>query len=188
MSGGKSMFCSNCGTEIRDDASFCFKCGEKVFKEENYQETIHEEPQEAFSAVSRVRCLRCGSHHLQYVTESKTQGGNFNGVIPQNKYQTIITTTNTSYWVCHTCGYKFKSLDELQKELKGMESNRTKGRVMLGTGIVFLLIACGSQDPLMLLIMATFGSLFAFLSVILLLYGRTSKIEELKKECEMYDN
>ena len=38
------MFCSECGTKIKDDAKFCFNCGAKIT--ENSAEAEREVPEE----------------------------------------------------------------------------------------------------------------------------------------------
>jgi len=34
------MFCSSCGTEIKDSSVFCYKCGEKLNNEDNNEEMV----------------------------------------------------------------------------------------------------------------------------------------------------
>ena len=81
-------------------------------------------------------CPKCGSENLQAITEMNvsSHGKDFSGgkgclgfllfgplgllcgACGKGKR---ITTTNTTYWICHDCGHKFRDPSDVRKQIIG---------------------------------------------------------------------
>lgn len=100
-------------------------------------------------------CPQCGNHDLQAINETSTQttGGGYSagkGCLGYLIFGPLgllcggcgsgakTTTTNTTYWVCSKCGKKFKSPQDLRKEV---ENNRNGIPAMVICGIIITLFA-----------------------------------------------
>lgn len=99
------MFCQNCGNQF--EGRFCPTCG---FDNDSAQATNTPTTNTSPSQANGVRCPRCGSPNLQVVSDVKGEGAKlwklclcgFLGLCGAGK------TTTTHYWVCNSCGNKFK--------------------------------------------------------------------------------
>lgn len=101
----KFMKCPNCGSE--ENGQFCTKCGAEIRPQQQAQfsrqnSTAQDGP--------HVRCPRCGSSDLEVISDVQGKGASFwklcccglLGLCGTGK------TTTTHYWVCKSCGNKFK--------------------------------------------------------------------------------
>lgn len=98
------MKCSKCGAEIPSDSKFCVECGTPVPVEEQRIARLRDEEERG------VKCPHCGSTRLQMISDVHGDGVNalklcccgFFGLCGAGHTET------THYWVCQTCGQKFK--------------------------------------------------------------------------------
>lgn len=97
--------CPECGKEISDQAKSCPNCGFVI-------SSLTEQPVESVNTdnKSSVKCPKCGSTNLQAISDTHGKGVSFwklclcgfLGLCGAGK------TKTEHYWVCQSCGKKFK--------------------------------------------------------------------------------
>lgn len=95
--------CPECGKEISDKAESCPNCGTPM-KEKNQTVNI------SMDKGPSVKCPKCNSNNLQAISDTHGKGASFwklcccglLGLCGTGK------TTTEHYWVCQSCGNKFK--------------------------------------------------------------------------------
>lgn len=106
-----SKFCSTCGMETDNNASFCSRCGSNVF-------VMGAVPQ--YNNTNNIRCPKCGNVGCTLITEHETQNKDFNtgnaccgylmfgweGILC-GLCGTGSKTRTRNYWICPSCGKKF---------------------------------------------------------------------------------
>ena len=120
-------FCTSCGNQIEEDAGFCPHCGKR-------------QPAAATSYTAttrgkRLHCPKCKNNQLSPIVETDVRGstsvhmpvGGRMGVS-----DTYTRSTHREYWMCQSCGHKFRQIENLEEEL-------AKGRKAL-TGTVIIII------------------------------------------------
>lgn len=128
-------YCQNCGKELNEGAQFCSHCGQ------NTHTVSHTEHQK--SRGNRIHCPRCKSMQLSPVVETQTTGGT--AVHTPLTRKTSMTTYSShsihrNYWMCQSCGHKFRNLENLQEELAEKERIvKLCTRVMILLGVFLLL-------------------------------------------------
>ncbi len=85
------MFCSHCGKEIRDDASFCPECGTPVYRKEELQPAAEDEEKSSTVADSEQTSASDTNHAPAgggyfYSPQQNPYGGAYNGEPRQNAY------------------------------------------------------------------------------------------------------
>ena len=177
-------FCPNCGTELEEGARFCSSCGH------GRQNTVSAVRQARTAPAGRkLHCPECKSGDISPVVETEISGGtSFNhSFSKRNSVSTMqFNNTHRNYWMCSSCGCKFRNIQNLEEELKNMRNLVTRGII----GIVLILIlmilfsiAAGFgffSGMCIFLILLTVAALF-------ILKGRIVRLEEerayLKKRC-----
>ncbi|MBQ3193691.1 MAG: zinc ribbon domain-containing protein [Oscillospiraceae bacterium] len=176
-------FCQNCGKELNDGARFCGNCGQ------DQHASVPATKPTRTGGTKRLHCPECKSHDISPVVETEVTGGtSLNHSFSKRNSVSAMQFNNThrNYWMCSSCGCKFRNLQNLEEELKNTENLVKRGII----GIVLLV-------ALMLFCNATLGfgfSSFVFIFTILLtvasifvLKHRISKMREerayLKKRC-----
>ncbi len=98
------MNCPECGKEVSDQADMCPHCGITL-------KSIQEPPVDANTGNEpSVKCPKCGSPNLQAISDTHGKGASFwkiclcgiFGLCGAGK------TKTDHYWVCQSCGNKFK--------------------------------------------------------------------------------
>ena len=109
------MKCSKCGNEMKSwvnqqtgkPMATCDTCHYDV-EDFSYQQTVP--PQPTPQAYNGVKCPRCGGNNLQAISDTHGKGASFwklcccgiLGLCGTGK------TKTEHYWVCQSCGNKFK--------------------------------------------------------------------------------
>ncbi|MCM1233354.1 MAG: zinc ribbon domain-containing protein [Ruminococcus flavefaciens] len=96
--------CPECGNEVSDQADSCPHCGMTLKEAQKQPININ------MNSGSSVKCPRCGSSNLQAVSDTHGKGASFwklcfcglLGLCGAGK------TKTDHYWVCQSCGNKFK--------------------------------------------------------------------------------
>jgi DNA-directed RNA polymerase subunit RPC12/RpoP len=112
------MYCPKCGTELDDEADFCYSCGFRIkepLASDGKSENIETQKR-------RLRCPNCGSTNFETTTETYGQTKGFDccsgllgylllgpigwlcGLCGMGKG----TTTTTTLFICKDCGTKFR--------------------------------------------------------------------------------
>lgn len=66
-------------------------------------------------------CPECKSHHISPIVETEIPGGiSLNHSFSKRNNVSAMQFNNThhSYWMCSSCGCKFRNLQNLEQELK----------------------------------------------------------------------
>lgn len=95
--------CPECGKEISDQASSCPNCGVTINSNTS-------QPIDTNMNKGSIKCPKCGSTNLQAISDTHGKGVSFwklcfcglLGLCGAGK------TKTDHYWVCQSCGKKFK--------------------------------------------------------------------------------
>lgn len=95
--------CPECGKEVSDKAATCPNCGASI---NPTQQSININ----MNSGASVKCPKCGSSNLQAISDTHGKGASFwklcfcglLGLCGTGK------TKTDHYWVCQSCGNKFK--------------------------------------------------------------------------------
>lgn len=106
--------CNHCGAIIANNSKFCMSCGNAVGTMQSStmygtQQNEYVSPNYQQMAYG-IACPQCGSNKLQAISDVQGKGVSFwklclcgeLGLCGSGK------TKTTHYWVCQTCGNKFK--------------------------------------------------------------------------------
>lgn len=176
-------FCQNCGNELNEGARFCGNCGY------NQQDTVIAPRSTRTNGSKRLHCPECKSSDISPIVETDITGGTSlnHSFSKRNSVSSMqFNNTHRNYWMCSSCGCKFRNLQNLEEELKNTKNLFTRGII----GIVFIFV-------LMFFFTSAVGfGFFSFLCIFLILLfavaafilkNRISKLDEerayLKKRC-----
>lgn len=133
------MYCTECGKELPDTASFCVYCGEEVkyrpkkidiVASEDKKHSGEAEPEKNQSSYTPHTCPRCGRDrcHAFSKTSVSSSGGGYGCCIGGFGYICLgpiglllglcgrkpkVQSTSQTMWVCQECGFEFRSRDDL---------------------------------------------------------------------------
>jgi len=127
-------YCPTCGSQLDDSAQFCPKCGHKQTEQAVQAQSIVSE------SGKRLHCPNCRSIVFSPIVETTSEGGTVFGTPLSEKISvTAYSSQNThrNYWMCQSCGTKFRNLQNLEEELK---KNISIKKFSLPVSIVFLAI------------------------------------------------
>ena len=176
-------FCQNCGKELNEGTRFCANCGQEQQSSASVQKAVRA------NTSKRLHCPECKSHDISPVVETEVTGGaSLNHSFSKRNSVSAMQFNNThrNYWMCSSCGCKFRNIQNLEEELKNTQSLLTRSYFS-----VALMVG------LMLFFNATLGfvfySIFCILVILLLVVcifiykNRVSRMTEerayLKKRC-----
>ncbi len=155
------MFCSKCGSQISEEQAFCGNCGAPV-REKRTDENVFAQMQMSNKKMV-MHCPRCGNTGLQAqvsnrITSSSSSASKIgkNFAIGSTTYNSITET----FWLCPTCGMKFRDLDELHNIIVQLRkyANRCK-KLLIISAIVYFLLA----------LYCIFGCNMGFITLIILM-------------------
>jgi len=144
-------YCQNCGNEIGEGAQFCSRCGKS---QSTVTSTGHQVPK-----VKGLHCPKCRSTALSPIVETEISGGySLNHSVTRKTGVSAFDFKNThrNYWMCGSCGHKFRNIQNLDEEIAVYE----KGiRSIIATSIFFAIL---------FLIPFLFGGSVSFFGIIVL--------------------
>lgn len=203
------MYCRNCGNKLPDNARFCGACGaeQRIENVENYagidENLVPKRVDDSYIVgrqPKKVWCPKCHGKKLQATTETttevKTSGGGYSatkgcfgwllfgpfGLLCGNcgnSQKTSVNTTNTTYWICSDCGYKFRNVEEWMREIDERKNKMTRT-------LFSMVIVCVVGVPLSALLKMNFFMWFLIIGLIfgLVLYPiNVNLINKEKEEC-----
>lgn len=192
-----AKFCSICGAEQRQVKE---STENYVEIEENLTQKRTNDSYVVEMRAKKICCPNCHGKKLQATTETntevKTSGSGYSatkgcfgwllfgpfGLLCGNcgnSQKTSVNTTNTTYWICSDCGYKFRNVDEWMRELDAKKEKITKAAWQVGIG-------CTIGIPLFIFLKMSFVMWFCIICVILsaILYPMNlNLINKEKEEC-----
>lgn len=176
-------FCVNCGNELNDGARFCSNCGH------DQQTSIAAPKSPRTGGNKRLHCPECKSSDIAPIVETNITGGtSFNHSFSKRNSVSAMQFNNThrNYWMCSSCGCKFRNLQNLEEELKNTKNLVTRGvigLVLLSILFFFFTATIGFGGFSILCIFVVILSVVA----IIILKNRISNMSEerayLKKRC-----
>jgi len=176
-------FCQNCGTELGEGARFCSKCGQ------DQQTSVPDVRPTRAGNSRRLHCPECKSSDITPIVETDITGGTaLNHSFSKKNSVSAMQFNNThrNYWMCSSCGCKFRNIQNLEEEIKSTKSLLTRSIIGTILWIIFTLLTTA---------IGGFGFLFVLniLLIILLVAAifyfkkRIAKLSEervyLKKKC-----
>ena len=122
-------FCKKCGAQVVDNTAFCASCGA---------------PQNAAPAPAAVagqlHCPNCKGTNLTPVVESSVDGAVTSS--RGNLSATKVSSIHRNYWICSTCGNKFRNIQNLQEEMVKMEKNAKLYTIITVISAVLFFVFC----------------------------------------------
>ena len=106
-------FCSKCGQQLEDYAQFCPQCG-------NAQSAQPSAPQPVAPGGLRLHCPKCKSTHFSPVVETDVKSGFSVNTAATKRIgftSTSLKSIHRDYWMCQSCGNKFRNIDNLESEI-----------------------------------------------------------------------
>lgn len=128
-------FCQNCGKEMNESARFCSHCGHSQNAAVPAQKTTRN------SGSRRLHCPECKSTDISPIVETEISGGtSLNHSFSKKNSISAIQFNNThrNYWMCSSCGCKFRNLQNLEEELKTTQNLLKRGFVALALMVVLM--------------------------------------------------
>lgn len=137
------MQCKYCGKELADGSAFCNFCGkpQKNTVQSASPAKSSNPPSPSTPDEGSLKCPHCGSTHLQFTTQVKTQGVSVGdaccGYVCLGPAGLLCglcgagSTESKDYWVCCDCGTKFtteEAKDAVEKKLKQEQDLEKKQR------------------------------------------------------------
>lgn len=177
-------FCPNCGTEIEEGARFCSHCGHGRRGAASILRQSHTLP-----GGKRLHCPECKSGEISPVVETEITGGtSLNHSFSRKNSISAMQFNNIhrNYWMCSTCGCKFRNIQNLEQEIRNMES-LVKRAIF---GVIFMVVL--TVFDMFAFKSGFFGILGGFLvilfvAVVFILKKRTAGLYEertyLKRRC-----
>lgn len=177
-------FCPNCGTELEEGARFCGSCGHG---RQNAVSAVRQS--RTASGGRRLHCPECKSGDISPVVETEISGGtSFNhSFSKRNSVSTMqFNNTHRNYWMCSSCGCKFRNIQNLEEEIRNTEKIVKRGIIGTILWAVFTILT---------IILGGFGffhiiyilAIFLFVAAIIYLKNRIAKLNDerayLKKRC-----
>ncbi len=164
------MKCPFCGRYNSDGTVICVFCREMIVDDISTVEPErdilfrHEDP---MTSSTSIQCPYCGSTHLQALNETDndvvTTGGGYSlsrglfgwllfGKIGTllglgKKQKTMVHTNNRTFWVCTSCGKKFRNLEDWLSEIRIKEQEFKTSAIITGliAYVLIILMAEGSR-------------------------------------------
>lgn len=130
------QFCRNCGKELSVGAHFCANCGQEQKASVPLQKTVRT------GTSKRLHCPECKSHDISPVVETEITGGTaMNHSFSKRNSVSAMQFNNThrNYWMCSSCGCKFRNLQNLEEELKNTKNLVVRGIIGIALLVVLLL-------------------------------------------------
>lgn len=131
--------CQNCGQQIEDSAKFCQGCGCT-----QGEATADSTSQSQTSGRKRLHCPDCKSTLFTPIVETTNNGGQAIHMRATRRVGVTSYTassTHRNYWMCQSCGTKFRNLQNLKEELTSESKQKT--------GNMYLFFVSGGGDLLL---------------------------------------
>ena len=106
-------YCSSCGNQIDSNAAFCPNCGAA-------QTPQSPAPQAVAAGGKRLHCPKCKGIQIIPIVETDVKNG-FSVNTAASKHigfsNTYLKSMHRDYWMCQSCGHKFRQLENLEAEV-----------------------------------------------------------------------
>lgn len=126
-------FCQHCGSELDEGTRFCSNCGQG----QQVPAPAARHPRSA--GEKRLHCPECKSRDISPIVETEITGGtSLNHSFSKRNSVSAMQFNNThrNYWMCSSCGCKFRNIQNLEQELKSTENLVKRGIL----GVIFMIV------------------------------------------------
>lgn len=152
-------FCPDCGTNVPDGSAFCASCGSKLGEQQ---------PAKPVATKGRLHCPQCKGVNITPVVESSVDGALSAHSGNGRMSSTVMSNTHRNYWMCSTCGTKFRNIPNLEEEIVKTKKNV---KIYIVFTVICLIIAAymlkGILDnPVTALIMGSFALTFSLATIV----------------------
>lgn len=106
-------YCSTCGQQIEEHAKFCPHCGST----QSAQASV---PQPVTPTGRHLHCPKCKGTQFSPVVETDVKSGfSVHTAATKNLSfsDTQLKSIHRDYWMCQTCGTKFRNIENLETEI-----------------------------------------------------------------------
>lgn len=169
-------FCTKCGSSVAEGAAFCTNCGNPqnvapaapvytapaapvapVAPAPTYAAPVAPAPNYVAPAApvaptyvppapttGQLHCPNCKGANLTPVVETSVDGAltTSRGHVSATR----VNNTHRNYWMCGTCGNKFRNIQNLQEEIVKTEKSVTSAGIMAVIGAILCFIFCMMAD------------------------------------------
>lgn len=137
----------------------------------------------------QLHCPECKSTNISPINETSTEGGYavHNRVTKNTGFSNIVMkSTHRNYWMCASCGEKFRNIKNLQQEIVATQKN-LRSCLIAGVLVVIILLCSIILDAV-----SAFLPLVVILALIdgayILIYKKritdmVNELQYLKKKC-----
>lgn len=171
-------FCPNCGSNVAEGTGFCASCGAKLGEQRPLKPEV---------VKGQLCCPQCKGISITPVVESSVDGAltahSRNGRMSSTK----VSNTHRNYWMCSTCGNKFRNIQNLEEEIA-----KTKKGVLvyiIGTIICFIitlgLIKGIMDNPFTALLSGGFTFVMVIVTLVFFCFIFTTKSKVKKMTAEL---
>lgn len=173
-------YCPKCGSQMADDADFCIRCGTACTNNTGDIQQVNATP--ARASGRQLHCPSCISVNISPVVETTNTGGiAFSTPVSRRLGITNYSNNNIhrNYWVCSSCGEKFRNIQNLKEELTAL-TKKDKPALILAIISAIFAVMCSINLTMFFM----FGWIFwglAILITIVFVSNRT-KIKKLHAE------
>ena len=203
-------FCTHCGTSINVGAAFCPNCGApqnaapapSAYAPQNAApapsgyapqnvapapsgyapQNVAPAPSGYAPQMGQLHCPSCKGINLSPVVESSVTGALSS--TRGGMTATHVSNIHRNYWICGTCGTKFRNIQNLEEEIVRTEKNAKTSVVMAVISALLFLFLILMGEKIMLFLFLPFVitvGLFALVSFCLI-FSYKNKAQKLKDE------
>ena len=137
----------------------------------------------------QLHCPECKSTNITPITETSNEGG-FAVNNRMSKHTSVsnivLNSTHRNYWMCGSCGEKFRNIKNLQQEILSTQK-KLKSYLVLGALILFILLGAIILDAVsaflpLIIILAAIDGIYIVINK-KRISDMTNELRYLKKKC-----
>ncbi len=174
--------CPNCNANIQEGAKFCAVCGTQITVNQ-YSVPVSAQNPPRQNDAKKLHCPQCKSHEIHPITESSVTSAltSSRGSLSS----TMVSNIHRNYWMCSTCGTKFRSLQSLEEEIARVSKQSRFALICSIIGLVLSIFLLSQiTNPIMGLIVApvALGAIVGTLVSFILMLAYKKKVKKMQLE------
>lgn len=181
-------FCPHCGSSISAGTAFCANCGAPqnaapaAAPTPGYARPAAPAPAGFAPRAGQLHCPSCKGVHLTPVVESSV-----NGAITSTRgsmSSTRVSNTHRNYWMCSSCGNKFRNIQNLEEEIVATEKSVKVSIVMTVISALLFLLLITKGESFMLFLFLPFVVTVGLVALVsfCMIFSYKGKANKMKEE------